>query len=280
MRISERAMISYLSVSQWTARKLDKKATAEVAANHGNVEGWGRYNKVLIAEETLKNIAVVANAARTYHYENTLPWDDRGGRILPAAHYLEYSAKMREFKDAFFSQVSTLLDNYTALCQQAQSFLNGLYNPDDYPAIHKVERKYAFEIEILPIPEGNDFRVSLDADQTAAIQATIETRIKTTTENAMRDLWGRLHSAVSHMADRLGTPDAIFRASLVENVQDICKLLPKLNITNDPDLAALTAEVECKLTAQCANNLRENPDLRAKTAAEAKAIIDKMGAFM
>jgi hypothetical protein len=280
MRINDRAMISTLSIGQWTARKLDKTATREVSQNHNSSEDWGRYNKSLVAKDSLKAIQQAANAARTFHYENTLPWNDQGGRILPAAHYLAYSEKMRQFKEAFFSEVSLLLSNYPYLIQEAQRNLNGLFNQEEYPEASAIESKFSFEIDILPIPSGDDFRVSLDAEQTAAIKSEIETRLQKSTETAMRDLWQRLHEAVSHMADKLSQPDAIFKNSLVGNVSDICNLLPKLNITDDANLETMRQEVLSRLTTETPDRLRNCAAARAQAAADAKAIADKMAAFM
>ena len=82
--LSTRAMLSGLTIRQWTARKLDKRVTAEVAATHGTDSHVGRYNKSLVAKESLAAIVAAANAARALHYARTLPWLDDGARILPA----------------------------------------------------------------------------------------------------------------------------------------------------------------------------------------------------
>lgn len=280
MQINERAMIVVLSIGQWTARKTDKKATKEVTDNHGTTEDWGKFNKTLLARDATESLSKIATEARSFHYENSLPWDDRGGRILPSAHYMEYTAAMRQYKERFFTEVSKVLDNYNALKDQARQNLNGLFREDDYPTLEKVQRKYTFEVEVQPIPTGNDFRCELDTDQVNAIQKQIEERVQTTTRAAMRDLWQRLFDAVSHMADRLSTKDAIFRDSLLGNVADLCALLPKLNFANDPNLEAMRAEIESKLTTTTAGTLRNNDLMREKTAADARAIIDKMSAFM
>jgi hypothetical protein len=278
--LKERVMLVFLSISQWTARKLDKKVTQEVADNHGSAIEWGRYNKSLIAKDAIRTIAQVADTARTYHYENTLPWLDTGARAITAAHYLTYTEKMRQHKSDFENAVSSFLDNYPALKEDARASLNGLYRDDDYPPVPKIQRRYAFDVQVFPLPDAADFRVDLADDVLATIRQDIEQRTQTLTGAAMRDLWTRLHDAVSHMADRLSTKDAIFRDSLVGNIADICGLLPRLNLTQDPDLEKMRQEVESRLTMTSATALRENTGIRETTAQAAQEIMAKMAAYM
>ena len=48
MNLSDRALLVQLSISQWTARKFDKKVTNDVANTHGVASSAGRYNKALL----------------------------------------------------------------------------------------------------------------------------------------------------------------------------------------------------------------------------------------
>jgi hypothetical protein len=81
------------------------------------------------------------------------------------------------------------------------------------------------------------------------------------------------------MAEKLADPKAIFRDSMVENAKEICALLPRLNFADDPNLEAMRQQVEASLIKH-PEALRNDPDLRRDTAAEAKAIMDKMSIFM
>jgi len=166
------------------------------------------------------------------------------------------------------------------LKEDARSSLNGLFREDDYPQVQKIQRKYNFDVQVFPLPDAADFRVDLADDVLSTIRQDIEQRTQTLTGAAMRDLWDRLHDAVSHMAERLNTKDAIFRDSLVGNVADICGLLPKLNLTQDPDLEKMRQEVEQRLTMTTATALRENTGIRETTAQAAQEIMAKMAAYM
>ena len=284
--ITERAMIVRLSISQWTARKLDKKITREVAAAHGTSEDAGRYNKLLVAESAVKSVSKAANEARTYHYENTLPWDDAGGRILPCSHFMDYTAGMRERRAAFEQAVEEMVSSYPALVEDAKRRLNGMFNPADYPGPQEMASKYHMSTDIAPVPAAEDFRVDLDADQVSTIRTQIEGRCTALTNAAMGDLWQRLYDAVKRMGDKLGEPGQkpgkgpLFRDSLVGNVVDLCKLLPKLNLTNDPQLETMREAVEARLTKATADELRGSPQARVTACTAADDITRAMAGYM
>lgn len=75
--LTEKAMLVRLSISQWTARKYDKKISREVASLHNTSSDAGRYNKVLIAKQAIEAIQKIVSESRTYHYINTLAWEGR-----------------------------------------------------------------------------------------------------------------------------------------------------------------------------------------------------------
>ena len=77
MPLREEAVIVRLNISQWTARKFDKKASLETTAAHGAVPDVARVNKLLIAKEAMSNLQRIVTNARVYHNENTAAWDDQ-----------------------------------------------------------------------------------------------------------------------------------------------------------------------------------------------------------
>src|SRR6516165_7807034 len=103
--LSSRAMLCSLSIAQWSASKHDHEAAEEIAARHGAQPDVGRYHKLLIPKETLAEVHQIAGEARREHYFMTLPWDDNGYRVLPAAVYMEHTEKLREYSRQFMTAV-------------------------------------------------------------------------------------------------------------------------------------------------------------------------------
>lgn len=274
------AMIVRLSISKWTARKFDKKITREVAQTHGAADDVGRYNKVLIAKEAVQAIDKAATAARSYHYEHTLPWDDFGGRLLPSAQFMDYSKEMRRLKGEFENAVADFVRNYPQYRDDAERKLNGMFNPTDYPAPFEIDRKFDFATDIEPIPSADDFRVNVQKRDKERIQKEIAESVDRRVKDATRDLYERLFSVVKHFAERLDDPEAKFKNSLVGNIVELTNLLPKLNVSGDPKLETLRKEVKNKLAKYEPDTLRSDEVTRKSAATDAKAILKKMNGYL
>ncbi len=296
--LSSRAMKCSLSISVWSARKHDPEASEEIATLHGARLDAGRYNKLLFPKKALEEIHKIVNQARQAHYFMTLPWDDDGYRVLPAAAYMEHTATLRCYLDCFMPAVDRLEQQFEELVRQEKTRLGTLFNPCDYPGItaegdrlrlmkpEELRSKFSFETKVLPLPDEADFRVSLGDEEKARIKRQIKATVEASLQVASRELWQRLYEAVSHMAERLqayrATEDGVehpFRNSIVTNLVKLVDVLPKLNITNDADLDRLTEEVRASLIVD-PKDLRESEPLRAETAKVADAIAAQMRDYM
>ncbi len=275
-RINEKARLATLSISQWRATKHDQRVTEEAGANHGTTPDWGRYSKFLVDRDEVKAIAQIANEARSYHCSHTLPWDDNGTRILTAAMFPEYTAAIQGFVGRFKDAVEKFVDAYPAIVRTSQMKLNGLFDENDYPTVERLRKKFGFDVKFFPLPDKEDFRVRLSEDEVIEIQRNIEENTQAVITGAIKDLHLRLHEVISRMVERLSDKEAVFRDSLVGNVANLCALLPKLNLTNDPQLDQLTKEVEEKLTKYDPETLRKDDQARKDTADKADEILKKI----
>jgi len=280
MKLSDKALLVRLGISQWTARKFDKKATEQVASANNAAVQSGRYNKSLLPmNDFLTSVHQKSTLIRKKYYTNTLPWGIDGTQILPSANYLSFMTDFRKEKYEWQMVVNSFLSEYMRLKTHARVSLNTLYNEADYPSQDEVASKFNMDLQVMPVPDG-DFRVDIAEEELARITADVERRVIDASQNAMKEAWTRLHDRVKHMAEKLDDPKAVFRDTLVENTREICSVLTRLNFTDDPNLEAMRQEVEQSLTKHHPDALRNDPDLRRDKAAEAKAIMAKMGAFM
>jgi uncharacterized small protein (DUF1192 family) len=279
MNLNDRALLVQLSISQWTARKYDKKATRQVADANGTTMDAGRYNKALLPmNDLLDHVHKKSTLIRQKYYDSTLPWGIDGTQMLPTSNYLQFMSDFRKEKGEWESLVQSFIDNYDQLKKDAQRILGNLYDPADYPSAFDIQRKFSMDMAVYPVP-SSDFRVAIGSDELTRIQQDVERRVKDAEQTAMKELWQRLYDRVKHMAEKLADPKAIFRDSMIENAREICTMLPRLNFNDDPDLEAMRQQVEATLLKH-PDALRNDPDLRHDTAADAKAIMDKMSVFM
>ena len=107
--IETSAMLVELSISCWTARKLDKRVSQEVDTTSGAKSRAGNYNKNLLAgTQKLDNIVKFAANARAWHNVNTLPWSDNGLRLLPVENFLRYKERLSELEQEYNALVQDL----------------------------------------------------------------------------------------------------------------------------------------------------------------------------
>ena len=269
-----------MAVSQWTARKFDRKTSAQIAdLNHVN-QTVGRYNKALLpANELLKQIHQETSKVRKIYYENTLPWGMEGSRILPTANYMSFMSELKSHKSKWEQLVQQFCVEYPQAREDARQALGPLFDSKDYPREEEIRSKFHLDAVVFPVP-SNDFRVQLADDELEQIQHDVEQRVKTASQTAMRDAWGRLYERVNHMATVLADPKKRLFDTLVTNTQDLCSLLPKLNFEDDPELEQMRQQVERQLAGLNPDMLRNDPELREQTADTAKDITSKMAVYM
>ena len=288
--LSNRAMLAGVRISVWSARRVDKRVTAETNAAHNAHADAGRYNKALLAKNALASVTAAASAARLAHYGRTLPWMDDGARILPAAAYDDYAAAMRDIRLQFETAVADFIANYDGFVQDARARLNGMFDADEYPSAADIAGKFSFATRILPMPDAADFRVDLGDAAADAIRADMRRDMESAIADAQRDVWSRIATVVTHMVEKLNgyAPAArpgdkvagIFRDSLVQNVRDLVAILPALNLTSDPHLSQVIDRLDRDLCAHDADALRDDDSLRQETADRAAAILADVADFL
>jgi hypothetical protein len=284
--LSSRAMLCSLSISVWSARKHDTEASEEIARQHGAETDAGRYHKVLLPKAALAEIHKIVSEARQQHYFVTLPWDDNGYRVLPAAAYLDHMETTRALSNRFTPAVEALVSQFGQLVEDTKVRLGGLFRVGDYPAPEELRSKFSFETKVMPLPDASDFRVTLGEEEKERIKRQITAAVEASLHVASRELWQRLYDAVGHLAGRLqaykvtdeGTEHP-FRDSVVTNLVKLVDILPKLNVTGDMELERLAAQVRASLLVD-PQELRNSELVRTETVRTASEITKRMAAYM
>ena len=280
MQLSDRAILVQLNISTWSANKLDKEISAETSAIKGAISNSVRTHKSLLPMcDLLDDIKKKASLIRTKFYDNTLPWGVKGIQILPTANYLAFMTDFRKERAEYEQLVNRFVPAYPQLVVDAQRFLGAAYKPADYPEAHEIGDKFKMDMQVMPVP-NTDFRVNIADEELARIHDEVEARVKQAAKGAMMDVWQRLYDKVKHLAEKLDDPKAIFRDSTVNHLVDLCEMLPRLNVMDDPNLEAMRQEVEAKLAGYNPDTLRADVKVRQTVATEANDIAAKMAAFM
>lgn len=269
------AMLIDLTINMWTGRKMDKQISAEIDIAKNTKTQAGNYHKKLLAgTKSLDNLASMANAIRQWHYKNTLPWSDSGSRLLPMANFFDYKQQLSQLEQDFNNEVDNFLTAYPTLVQAAAFQLGNLFNNDEYPDVDKLRNRFRFSYAFMPLPSAGDFRVDMEEQYRRELQEQYEKFYQTRINDAMRDAWDRLHECLERISMRLdGEEKQVFRDTLVTNAVEMCDMLTKLNITNDPKLEQARKKLESALIGVTADDLRKDKSLRKDTKARVDEIL-------
>lgn len=277
MGLSNKALLVNLNISQWSGKKIDKRATETVEQSYNTERKVGRYSKNLLpSTKELDNITNIATKMRAYLYRNTHPWFNDGSYILSSLNYMDFINGFRALKQEFDAAVLNFIAMYPALKELAKLKLGNLYDESDYPSEQDIQYAFDCKITFLPVPDVGDFRVEvLDSEKEEFLNS-----MKRVEDNTIRECYTRMHKVVMKAINKLNTPEAVFRDSLIENIQDICQLLPKLNVMEDQSLEGMRKELEESIQSISANACRENMIARNEAAKRLEAISNKMSVFM
>lgn len=278
-KFAEAAMIVNMTIHSWNGRKRDRKVSDEIAESKSAVSNAGKYVKRLVSSPYLQKYHSGCASLRGLHYQLTTPWLDGGQRLLPAKLYWDYVERINKIrKEVEAYGIEFVEKDYLPAIERAKSELGAMFNEKDYPNAKALEGRFTVDLSFSPIPVASDWRVKLTDDIEKEIQEDLTARLKKAEEDAMKDIWQRAYDAVAKIEDRLANNKHLKQA-LFNNFEELVDLLPRLNITDDPELNKLAAEMKLKLCLD-RKDIKKDQNLRDSKAKEAKAIMNKMSAYM
>lgn len=270
--LQESGLLVNLTISHWRGSKLDKKVTKEIEDLHQTNKS-GRYTKDLVTNEDLREINKAYTAIREFHISNTLPWDNSGARLLPAANYFTYVEKLGKLKMDYDNAVQAFITNWDFILASARIRLNGLFNIHDYPTVSELKDKFGVVSVMLPVPDA-DFRVSLTEAERDQLKKQAEQEIQNRMDYAQKENWNRIHEQLLRMKTIFETDGKVFE-SLFDSLVDLINILPKFNITNDVKILEVCEEL--KQLVVDPKDVRKHKEVRSEKANQVDQILAKFG---
>jgi len=281
--ISSSAMLVELSIKGWTARKLDKKVSAEVDVDKHTKTRAGNYNKNLLAGTGfLDTITKYASNARGWHNSQTLAWSDNGLRLLAVSNFMAYKKQLSVMEENYNALVDKFIEAYPNLVSAAAFQLGNLFDRTEYPDVDKIRSKFSFAYTFMPVPTSGDFRIDINEEAKREVLESCSSAYEQRLANAMQEAWSRLHDCLTRMSERLEVDmvdgnhkPRVFRDSLVENANELVGLLTHFNLTKDEKLEDARRMLEYRMKNVNADNLRDNLTLRESVKNDVDAILSK-----
>lgn len=281
MSISASAVLVELNISVWPASKIDREVTEQVNTSAGAVRDAAQTKKNLFAGTSLrKDIEKLAARVRLYHNQHTLPWADKGERLLPTRLFLDYKSTINSYEQTFQSLCDTFFNEYPRLVQEAQTNLGRMYKAEDYPPLDEVKLKFGFKRTVKPVPEAGDFRLDVPAEDLRELVVAFESQQQEKLAEAVREPWERLHAELSAISKKLTDVEGDdtkrrYHDSLISNPLELCALLTKLNITNDPKLEEARRQLELTMLGTDIESIKEDADARKEVKSKVDDILKK-----
>lgn len=280
MSIVTECMVVSLQVGVWQGHRHDKEATARITEEANAEADAARVNKHLVPKSAINPVMAAAQAARRYLHHHTLPWRDNGDRLLTRKLYHKFMLSYGEHEQRFYEAVETFLNvSYPEARDRAEFRMGELFNPDDYPSIEQLRKRFYIAVDILPVATSNDFRVDIGEAEVERVKARMEQTIEDRVQAAQQDVWKRLLEALDHYTSRVSS-GAAFQETTVTKLAELAEMIPAMNIANDPELEAVRKRIVRQLVPFSAVDLRQDEGQREVVSQEAKDILADMKGFM
>jgi hypothetical protein len=280
MGIVDNSMLVSVTMSVWSGRKLDRQVSEEIDVVKSTRTRAGNYNKNLFAGVVeLESVIAVSKAIRFWHNRQTLPWSDGGERLLPLQNFLSYKKELVLWEQKFRETVEVFCTQYPTLIA-AQAFQMGaLFNRDEYPSPDKIAHKFDLRYTFSPVPGVQDWRIQTDDTLRQELENQYKEAYAERLSGVANDLWERLHGCLTHMSQKLDDPDEnkrkVIRESLLGNAIELCGLLSRLNVLNDPSLEAARKQLESTLAGLDVKDLRKSEGARKEIKAQVDDILSR-----
>jgi len=227
-----------------------------------------------------KDIEKFAARVRLYHNTHTLPWADKGQRLLPTKLFMEYKQTMNGYEQTFEFMCDNFFAEYPRLVAEAPSNLGTMYRADDYPELDAVRQKFGFRRAIDPIPESGDFRLDVSATDLEELRVSYEKQHTDRLADAMKAPWDRLHTMLVGISEKLTDKEGDdekkrYFDSLITNPLELCELLGKMNVTGDPKLEEARRQLESAMLCANIESIKESAVVREEVKAKVDAILGK-----
>lgn len=287
--LSEKAMLVKLTTKRANLSRRDADAEAIIQQQLDDASLVVLSRLFRDNNNPVKKVLSALDEAYAYHRNHTLPYTDKGPRILPNSLYMDYTTAMRDKRtnlDQLRAQVLPNYDKYVQLDIQSRSAIAIAQGKtprakiEDYPTAEEFDTRVGFELRFMPLPDRKHFLFDLsDEDVQNFTQAMHDAEVA-----AKNDAVTRMIRPLKHLVEKLdkpiGTDGSIFRDSAIENVIEGVELAKKLLIDPPREMLDTIDELTQTVSKYHSAWLRESPIVREQAAKKLDDIARQMGAFM
>jgi hypothetical protein len=289
--LNEKAMTVRLTTSKPRTVRQDEEAAnaARAALGDNGITASTRLFKD--PANPVRQLLNEVTAIYAWHKKHTIPYVDRGPRLLPVEQYEYYRDEMRKMTNALDARLKAVLPDYDRFVAADIAQRNGATGTrasrDDYPSADEFASSVGLTFKFAPLPDYANSLFDITDEERENLNEVYK--------NAVSDLFTRIQEPLGKLVSALNTPSekvidpvtgkekrtGIFRDTKITNVVEAVQNVRSLSM-GDPTLAKV-----CDAVAEVMKPIKDNPDMLRevpeirKTAAEKLAEVQsRMAAFM
>jgi hypothetical protein len=272
--IASSASLVDMSISQWAARKKDKRASNEVAHANNAETGVANVTKALLSDSReLGAVHKMTSAIRVFHMDMTFPWGKHN--LLPSEMYADYHGGITERFQQWQSRVDEFLGSYEydlANMHVLADKMGTLFNPEEYPTVDEVSRKFTYRLGYYPVPQ-DDWRIQTAQDGLDQMRAGFNDYVDNNLKGLYDNVYKRLLVPLQRASEKLDY-------TIVSNLLDMAQIMERVNYGDDPELKRVRQRLEDALDGVTPDVLRDDEATRLATKRNIDDIINNLPTLM
>ena len=276
--ITRKCVTFKLNMKLYTGQKTIASLSEEIAKKHGGIADAATGTMKAMDREDRLSVQRVTLKARKFLNDHSLTWDDNGTRLVNATDYQTVHDTLTEYQNEFNKAVKSLKARWDELRKRGKERVGDLFSDIKFPesaAAFGNEYSYEFVVGHLESNSADVRIVGLTKDQTDQFRAQEQAQYEVKLAAVKQEIVDRIDDVIGKLAATLGKKDAIFRDSLIKNVEALAEIAPSLNVTNDKAVDKAIAHMK-ELAKAKPDELRKDAPKREALAKKAKDVKDAL----
>lgn len=214
----------------------------------------------MVHKKFIDPLQKIETKTRTVVKEYTLPWEDRGNRLVTAEMVPALQEALVPLRRDWANAVEEFVVEYDKIVADARDKLKGDFRPELYPSASDIRNRFQFNVIFMPMPDNSRLIES--------VREEMEDIFNDRINEASANLRQRLMDKLLHLSDKcksLANGDKMkFYESNLSNVLDLCNMIPDMLIKEDDELLEVANEAK-KLLANINSDLLKESDITSAT---------------
>lgn len=244
----------------------------EYANNHNTDADMHSATTRMVHKRFVDPIQKVETEIRQLVEKHTLPWEDRGNRLLPAEQVPVVQEALVPLRKKWDIAVEEFIVEWDKIVDDARVRLNGDFRPDLYPSAESVRDKFNMNLVFMPMPDNSRLVDSIRGE----MEEVFEQRL----DEASADLRMRLIEKLTHLSEKckaMAKDDKtrFFKSSLT-HVVELCEMIPDMLVREDEELREAAAEASKLLDGVDPDLLRSSETTASDISKRAKELANSL----